>query len=442
MADTVGAIYVKVLADTSGLKRDIIKDGKKNGARWGREWRKEAAKEINKQQFTKALDKELGESAKTTARKMYDAIKSGTSGHKVKIGIDNDTLDHFEKVARDLGLNFGEEIADGMFDPKVYASKVMEAYDAIEKEVQKSEQRITKNQEKEAEKRKKILGEFEDWWEKSYEANLKADRDRWQKWGNAATKHIGRVRSESDKLGKSGKGFGALSKRMRLILGAIVALAEPAAVGLKGVAGAATAMAGSLYMAVGAGGALIPILTGLAGTGAAVLIGMQGMGNAFSAINAEWKKSVETGKAFNKNSKEVQKALKGLSPAARKTALAFADMKKPLDDMKKAVQEKLFEGMDAPLKKVSAELPKVTKGFEALATSANKFAQNYIDMLIGAGCVKRFIATFISLGLYGLAHRAAQHSDGGGRQEECKEPVCPVFGFHDVILRSARVRKP
>lgn len=36
-------------------------------------------------------------------------------------------------------------------------------------------------------------------------------------------------------------------------------------------------------------------------------------------------------------------------------------------------------------------------------TIARSNAADDFDMLIGAGCVKRFISTFISLGLYGLA---------------------------------------
>jgi phage-related protein len=182
-----------------------------------------------------------------------------------------------------------------------------------------------------------------------------------------------------------GGGFGkGLTKRMRLILGALIAFAEPLAAVLQGAAGAGTALAGSLYKAVAAGGALIPIAAGLAATLGAVVIGSQGMGTAFKAISKEWKDAAASGRKFNMQSKEIQKALKNLTPEARKTAYAFGRMQKPLEDMRKSVQEALFKGMAKVLDDISKRiLPELSVGFTALAKEANRFAKDFVGMLDG-----------------------------------------------------------
>jgi phage-related protein len=189
-----------------------------------------------------------------------------------------------------------------------------------------------------------------------------------------------------DKSGKAfaGKFGSGLTKRMRLILGAIVALAEPLAAIIQGAAGAFTALAGSLYKAVSAGGALIPILAGMGASLGAVVIGSQGMGTAFKAISTEWKDAAASGRKFNMQSKEIQKALKTLTPSARKTAEAFGRMQKPLDDLRRSVQEALFKGMADVLDRISKKiLPEVSAGFTKMATSANGFAKGFVTMLEG-----------------------------------------------------------
>jgi hypothetical protein len=185
--------------------------------------------------------------------------------------------------------------------------------------------------------------------------------------------------------GSFGGGFGkGLTKRMRLILGALVAFAEPLAAVLQGAAGAGTALAGSLVKAAGAAGALLPIAAGLAATLGAVVIGSQGMGTAFKSISSEWKKAAASGRKFNMQSKEIQKALKALSPEARKTAYAFGRMQKPLDDMRRSVQDALFKGMAKVLDDISTRiLPQLSIGFTALATEANRFGKDFVGMLSG-----------------------------------------------------------
>lgn len=199
----------------------------------------------------------------------------------------------------------------------------------------------------------------------------------------------------SDKQGTaSGKSFGngfskgaggILTKRMKAILGGIIAFAQPLVMAAQGAAGGFLALAGSLAQAAGAAGALVPLLVGAAGSMAAIKIGTQGVGDSFKAITKEWKEAAQEGRAFNMQSEDIQKTLKTLTPAARGTAEAFGRMQKPLDDMRRSVQEALFKDMEETLDRLAKNvLPGLSTGLTALAGSVNSTARGFATMLEGA----------------------------------------------------------
>lgn len=98
MADTVGAIYVKVIADTSGMKKQIEaslgkKSGAASGALFGTAFEKELEKRLRKVQYDEAIRKQ----SRAAARKLSDDIRRA-----VESGVD----------VADLNLDeaFGDEI--------------------------------------------------------------------------------------------------------------------------------------------------------------------------------------------------------------------------------------------------------------------------------------------------------------------------------------------
>lgn len=122
MADTVGAIYVKVISDTKGLKKEIEKAGLESGGLYGRQWHKGVAKEINKRQFTKALEKEMKASAGRTARDYSVQLARGIKSPKVAFALDPKSMERMKALATQMGLDFGAEMADNSWDEKRFAA--------------------------------------------------------------------------------------------------------------------------------------------------------------------------------------------------------------------------------------------------------------------------------------------------------------------------------
>jgi hypothetical protein len=142
--DTVGAIYVKVIANTAGLKKQIEKEGKKSGAAFGREWDRAVAKEVNRGQFTDVVEKEMRASARRTAKQWAAQVGKGLKNQKVKFEIDQKALANMEDAAKRLGLKFEEEMDGVAFDPQVIAKYVREAMKEVDREAAKSEARRRK----------------------------------------------------------------------------------------------------------------------------------------------------------------------------------------------------------------------------------------------------------------------------------------------------------
>lgn len=122
MADTVGAMYVKVISDTKGLKKEIEKAGEESGGLYGRKWHKGVAKEINKRQFTKALEGEMKASAGRTARAYSAELARGIKSPKVAFGLDPKSMERMKALAKQMGLDFGAEMADNSWDEKRFAA--------------------------------------------------------------------------------------------------------------------------------------------------------------------------------------------------------------------------------------------------------------------------------------------------------------------------------
>jgi BMFP domain-containing protein YqiC len=83
LGDTVGAVYVKVLADTSSLKSAIEREGEEDGEAFGDDFDKGLAKRLNKIQFNKVLSVRLEKEAKRMAKRIQSASAGGDVDFKI-----------------------------------------------------------------------------------------------------------------------------------------------------------------------------------------------------------------------------------------------------------------------------------------------------------------------------------------------------------------------
>jgi hypothetical protein len=139
MSDTVGSIYVKVFANTSGIKKQLERDGKDSGKTFGQSWDRAVAKEVNRGQFTDAVEREMRASARRTAKDWAAAQAKGLKNQKVKFTLDEKALDNLRDAAKRLGLDFEKELEGAAFNPKKIGAMVRDAMRAIETEKAKAQ---------------------------------------------------------------------------------------------------------------------------------------------------------------------------------------------------------------------------------------------------------------------------------------------------------------
>lgn len=192
---------------------------------------------------------------------------------------------------------------------------------------------------------------------------------------------LGRIGSMAGGIGKVALSFGATAAK----LGA----AAPAAAGL---------VATLLQIAPAAAlGVSAMIAVKLAST--ALKIGMQGVGDAVSA-------ALDPEKA-----EEFDKALKKLSPSARKFALGVKALAPEFKKLQQDVQERLFKGLDTVLTNMGkTTLPVLRRGLTNSAGALNLMAKNVGNAAIGlahSGTLGRAISGANS-GLYNLSRIPGQ----------------------------------
>ncbi|MFE7273045.1 hypothetical protein [Streptomyces sp. NPDC057623] len=197
--------------------------------------------------------------------------------------------------------------------------------------------------------------------------------------------------------------------RFNLSLGRIAGMAG----GLAGVAGSVGRIVAMLGAAAPAAAGLVATLAniapaaGVAATGIvavqlatnAVKIGMSGVDDAVSA-------------AFDpEKAEEFEEALKKLSPNARAFVLELKGMSEEFDSLKKAVQDRLFEGLDEVLRGMGEyTLPVLRNGLVNAAGAVNLMAKNVGNAAIGlskSGTLGRAISS-ANIGLFNLSRVPSQ----------------------------------
>jgi phage-related protein len=112
--------------------------------------------------------------------------------------------------------------------------------------------------------------------------------------------------------------------------------------------------------------ALLPALAGAAAVGiAALVVGMEGFGAALSASG---------------DAAKFEEALKKLTPSAQEAARALAEFREPLSEIRKSVQESLFQGMAGPLRDLKKLLPPIKQGLTDAAAGIRDMAKAWIEM--------------------------------------------------------------
>lgn len=130
---------------------------------------------------------------------------------------------------------------------------------------------------------------------------------------------------------------------------------------------------GGAVATVGGAFALLPALAAAATASiAALVVGMKGF---FSALS-------QAGDAA-----AFEEALAKLTPNAQAAARALATWREPLGEIRKSVQEKLFEGMAGQFDQLKSLLPPIKTGLTGIAGGLNGMIRRWIDMASSAESV-------------------------------------------------------
>jgi phage-related protein len=179
-----------------------------------------------------------------------------------------------------------------------------------------------------------------------------------------------------------GTQFKALAGRWAVIFGLVASVAEPAVVGLAGLASAAVALASSGLIAVVGGVAPLPaILASLGLFAGAAAFGLSGMGTALKGI-AE---TLRSGDPLDEQLEAINEAVKNLSPNGAEFAKTFAGINVLLDETRRKVQDRIFAGLDDELIQLAVNLiPNVESSFLAVGDVINRTAKEISAVLLSA----------------------------------------------------------
>lgn len=123
---------------------------------------------------------------------------------------------------------------------------------------------------------------------------------------------------------------------------------------------------GGAVNVVGGAFALLPaVVAGASASIAALVVGMEGIGQALQTMNDPAK---------------FAEVLKGLAPSAQEAVKALATFREPLHEIRMAVQERLFQGMAGPLLELKKLLPPIKGGLTGIAGSIRDMGIEWLKM--------------------------------------------------------------
>src|SRR4029453_7037057 len=352
----IGSVHVDVEADTSGVKPEVVRAFKSAGEAGGR-----AAKD--------AINDELGEiggpKLKAALKKIREQIERGLDDLDISLEFDEAQLRaDIKKLQAMLERQELELEIDPDLESVFQELKALDAYlDAKHPEL-----KIDPDIESPAQELKALQARLD-----AMEVEVAfAPGGQERRKGAADAKlrsNFSDVGRQSGSLFAGGFGEG-MSTRWKAIIAAIAGLMEPAAVLLEGLAASLTSVLSSSVFAVGAGAAAAtPLLVGLVAAVGGVVLAMQGMGDAMSAIAEEDAEAFAT-------------ALEKLSPAAAEFATAVQGVWEQFDALRGSPQEKLFAGRAAAYTSLATDtIPELNEGLGAIIQQVSQFAEQMFGVL-------------------------------------------------------------
>lgn len=175
---------------------------------------------------------------------------------------------------------------------------------------------------------------------------------------------------------KAGVVLGFLTAQALLVVGAITLLL-PLIKALAVAAAGVVVEVGALGLTLGSFAA-VGLASLAAGVGVA-LIGVQGLGTAFTTMGKILDKERIGLKASKGELQAYQEALKRLSPQARQFVLSIEALAPALRKLQLKVQNELFRGLGEQLRRTAqADLPFLQKGLVGIATIINQAATSFL----------------------------------------------------------------
>lgn len=162
----------------------------------------------------------------------------------------------------------------------------------------------------------------------------------------------------------------------------LITAASPLGTILQGATASLVALTAAIGQAAGASISFVGVL-GAVGLGVgALVVGFQGLGDAFKETSKAQQELATTGKVSAATQKKLDAALKGLAPSARALVKEVVALGPAWKKVQQAVQQNLFTGVAASVKSLaSTYLPLLKTQLGAAATSLSLFANSLVRFL-------------------------------------------------------------
>lgn len=200
---------------------------------------------------------------------------------------------------------------------------------------------------------------------------------------------------DATKLTKALSGVGAVASKA---VGPLLSLTRLSAVAISAASAAQSigGLIGALAPAAGALAALPAVIGGVVAANLTLKLALSGVGDAFGA-------------ALTGDSKEFQKALDGLGPAARTAALEVRTLKPVFENLRNAVQGEFFGPLEGQIEATGKALAgPLTEGMSGIAQEFGRAAAQVLEFVRSTEAVSNIgkVFTGTQLALSGLGQAA------------------------------------
>lgn len=169
--------------------------------------------------------------------------------------------------------------------------------------------------------------------------------------------------------------------RAKIPLAALASAIDPVITALGSLGGAAMSLVGPLVSASSVAAAAAPIFASLGVAGATTVVAFSGMGAAIKAQRKIWTDLSQGIKPTEADLKNLDKAMKALTPSAQGMVKAVVELFPELTKIRQVVQENFFAGLAGQFSDLAkTALPQISKGLSDTANSINSVAKSWMSM--------------------------------------------------------------